>query len=371
MIDQVTDDIEFVKTLKSYVALSEAEHIRAWHHFPCVLVHVHPQFQVQIAAVPEEIVLGPVRFRQLRIFLDQLSKSIEIEEKQLDDRALEYFRESAEKHGWVASVEIPSCAQDISRRRAETIIGAAINLLQLFIGLRHAKTMRLPHTAPARNRETCALREVNGKVEWRWQGRALEGALVAGDWFSSIPQTYRDYASYLLSCCLSGKRSEATTRLLDALKWFGDAAFEVSSGVQIAKWIAALERLTTTDQFNTHVFCMRIALLISKRDEASLEQVYRDARRAYRLRSDVMHGSRSQDDDHLDANAGFVHDLTRLAILGALGMHAFIEGVMRDGKLTSIATLYEDNARPFESLFERLCIEIEGRPPRKPRPRKV
>jgi hypothetical protein len=124
--------------------------------------------------------------------------------------------------------------------------------------------------------------------------------------------------------------------------------------VQIAKWIAALERLTTTGRFNTHVFCVRVALLTSNPDTDSVDRAYKNARIAYQLRCDVMHGSRSQDDLHLAANAGFVHDLTRTAILRALEMHTFLDAVKGNAQLTSITTFYEENARPFATQFEQL-----------------
>ena|ERR1035438_2004590 len=325
----------------------------------CIIFHVSlcpPQPNNPIAGdqAPDKIVLGPVAFRPLPDFLDIVNRNKDLGDNQLDDNGLKYFVESAKKHGWVASVEIPSCAPDISQQRAENIIEAAINLLKIFIGLRHAKAIRLPHTAAVRNRETCVLREVNGKIEWTWHGRGTEGALVENDWFASIPQAYRNFASHLLFSCLSGKRSEATNRLVDALKWFGDAAFESSSGVQIAKWIAALERLTTTGRFNTHVFCVRVALLTSNLEGGSIDNAYTSARKAYQLRCDVMHGSRSQDDDHLSANAGFVYDLTRAAILRALEVLTFLDAVKGDAQLTSITRFYEDNARRFAAQFEQL-----------------
>src|ERR1035438_1672624 len=181
----------------------------------CIIFHVSlcpPQPNNPIAGdqAPDKIVLGPVAFRPLPDFLDIVNRNKDLGDNQLDDNGLKYFVESAKKHGWVASVEIPSCAPDISQQRAENIIEAAINLLKIFIGLRHAKAIRLPHTAAVRNRETCVLREVNGKIEWTWHGRGTEGALVENDWFASIPQAYRNFASHLLFSCLSGKRSEAT-----------------------------------------------------------------------------------------------------------------------------------------------------------------
>jgi hypothetical protein len=227
MIDCVTEDDELVTILKSYVSLSEARHARISHHFPCVVVYPQTNHPMAGGSPLDKIVLGPVTFRRLPHFLDEVNRSIDIGGKQLvDGKGLKYFAESAQKHGWVASVEIPSCAPDISRQRAEIIIEAAINLLKIFIGLRHANAMRLPHTAAVRNRETCVPNEIDGKIEWTWHGRGTEGALVENDWFASIPESYLNFASHLLVSCLSGRRSDATNRLVDALRWFGDAAFE-------------------------------------------------------------------------------------------------------------------------------------------------
>jgi hypothetical protein len=270
------------------------------------------------------------------------------------------FSRSGEKYGWVASVKIPRCAPDVSRRRAEEIVEAAINLLKVFIGLRYARSMRLPHTAPSRNRDTCVLIDIDNKVKWTWHGSSLEGALVAGDPVGGIAPCIRRFASDLLNKSLSGNRDEATTRLLDALRWFGDASFEESGGVQIVKWIAALERLTATERLYkgvTHNFCTRVALLASGLGTGQVEDAYRDARRAYDFRSDVMHGSRSQDDEHLAMNTGFVHDLTREAIFGALALHNLLGARIGDGRIESMGRLYQQITLRHEKLFRRLQQE--------------
>lgn len=160
---------------------------------------------------------------------------------------------------------------------------------------------------------------------------------------------------------MNGRQSEATNRLVDALKWFGDASFEESSGVQIAKWVTALERLTTTSGFSTNVFSERLAILTGECEARQLERAYRDAQKAYDLRCDVMHGTRSQDDRHFAINAGLVHDLTRMAILGGLGLHAFLEDVKKDARVESIADTYVDAARPFRGVFDPLGKEFSGK----------
>jgi len=359
-IDGITNDEELVHTLKTYVVTSESEHVEASYSFPCVLLHCGPSDPDSLPT-PDKFALGPVTFQRFHAFTQAFSQAVQRGEKSAEEKALELFSKSGEKYGWVASVTIPSCAPDVSRRRAEEIIEAAINLLKTFIGLRYARLMRLPHTAPTRNRETCVLAEIDNKVKWTWHGRSLEAALVAGDPTAVVAPCIRMFASELLNRGLLGKRDESTTRLLDALRWFGDASFEESSGVQIVKWIAALERLTATERLYrgmTHNFCKRVALLASGLGAGRIEDAYRASYRAYDLRSDVMHGSRSQDDEHLALNAGFVHDLTREAIIGALSAHHFLSTNISERRVENMGQLYEQMGTQHQVLFERLRQEF-------------
>jgi hypothetical protein len=61
-IDRVTDDEDLVRILKSYVGVSEVEHVEACYHFPCVLLHCGPS-DPDFAPPPiEQFALGPVSF---------------------------------------------------------------------------------------------------------------------------------------------------------------------------------------------------------------------------------------------------------------------------------------------------------------------
>lgn len=363
-LSNVTDDFELARILKSYVDVSESEHIEASYRFACVLLHIGPNHPELGPPPPTRFALGPVSFEQYPIFVEEFSRAVERGEARAEEKALELFSKSAETHGWVASVAIPRCAADVSRARAEEIIEAAIDLLKVFVGLRYAGQMRLPHTTPSRNRETCVLTEVNNEVKWAWHSRSLEGAMLAGDPLEAVPPCSKTFAAELLNMGLSGNRDEATTRLLDALRWFGDGSFEESAGVQIVKWIAALERLTGTKRLPSGItrnFCKRVALLASGLGAGKVEDAYRDAYRAYNLRSDVMHGSRSQDDEHLSRSAGFVHDLTRAAIVGALSMHHLLSTRMGDGRVATMERFYDQITRQHEVLFESLHRKL--RPP--------
>ncbi len=131
--------------------------------------------------------------------------------------------------------------------------------------------------------------------------------------------------------------------------------------MQIVKWIAALERLTATERLYkgvTHNFCKRVALLASGLGTGQVEDAYRDAHRAYDFRSNVMHGSQSQDDEHLAMNTGFVHDLTREAIFGALALHNLLSARIGDGRIESMGWLYQQITLQHEKLFRRLKQEF-------------
>jgi hypothetical protein len=122
-----------------------------------------------------------------------------------------------------------------------------------------------------------------------------------------------------------------------------------------------LERSIATERIDsgiTHRFCRRVAILASGLGAGHVEKAYRDARKAYDLRSEVMHGSRSQDDEHLLTNTGLVHYLTREAILGALAVHHLLVAVKADRSVASMERFYEQSSLRHDALFKQLQQEF-------------
>jgi hypothetical protein len=87
-------------------------------------------------------------------------------------------------------------------------------------------------------------------------------------------------------------------------------------------------------------------------------ELHRDAYRAYDLRSEVMHGSRSQDDEPLSRNVGLVHDLTREAIIGALSLHHLLTTKLGDGWVENMDRFYEQVTIQHKPVFDRLRKEF-------------
>ncbi len=73
-----------------------------------------------------------------------------------------------------------------------------------------------------------------------------------------------------------------------------------------------------------------------------------------------MHGSRSQDDEQLAANAKLVHDLTREAIVGAFQFRRTLKLNAGDGGIENIDGLYQVLASPHKELFMQLHGEIKA-----------
>jgi hypothetical protein len=351
-IDGITEDEKLTEILLTYVTKSEEKHSSRGYHFPCILTH---------AKLPHRVCFGPVTFTTTEEFVRTLAEQKQQGILKFEADVLLNFQKEAGERGWVASVGIPRCAQETSRQRAENVIETALGLLKAFIGLGHSMGVRLPHVAPAQNRETCFLTQDGAEINWIWQGRALEGALVEDGWFSQIPLGFRNSASHLLHAALVGRRSDIANRVIDAIRWFSDASFEATAGVQIVKWVVALERLTTTGNFDTHVFCKRVALLASEElNETDIAEAYRATRRAYQLRCDVIHGAASQDDFRFLEASRAVHDLARMALLSGLSVHCALNDSGKASDKEDLIKFFVKTERPFAPLFHALKKEFAG-----------
>lgn len=268
------------------VALSKVtnQHKGFTFHLPCVLAG---------AQSPAEFNIGPVTFTTVSVFevrLASLNSDLrEFDERIRDLEFLHYIRQ----FGWIASVKVPPCSLSVSKFRAELAARTAINIVRVWFGLGHGERMRLVHTEPATSGFSKFLMESDGKISLNWS-RKSEGAPVVADWFTQVDVHHHKLASWLLNDIVNDKRSELAERLIDALSWFGDAAFEPSPGAKIAKLVMLLERLTATARrFSKKRFCRRIAILALD-DDADFGNKYWAAYEFYNARSGITHGANSQ-----------------------------------------------------------------------------
>jgi hypothetical protein len=303
--------------------------------------------------------MGPVAFQLAEHFSAEMAKHIEDGSAEIEQEVAEKFEERAKRHGWVASVQIPPCGSDVSRKRAENTIELAVALMKVFFGIPHSKGMRLPHIAAHRDREAYLLIQEGSKITWQWDGPSLEAALVADGWLNQIHEVYRYAVAHLLHESTLGHHSEIAARIADATRWYNDVSFENAAGVQVVKLVAALERLTVTGQFEIHKFCKRVALLASTSDkEEEMAEAYRKARKAHRLRDEVMHGSASQNDPKFAKDVLMVHDLTRYAVMSSLEMYLGFGGSRKPSEKKHVRSFFESKERPLLKVFHTVRQEF-------------
>ena len=231
-------DVEeiFEPVFTSALAAAEGQHRKSIYHFQCVLT---------AAKIPKEFSIGPVRFSIASHFESRLaslsSTDIEFGKELRDTEFINYLRQ----FGWIAAVSVPACSPRISKIRAELTARTAINIVRLWFGLGHGRRMRLVHTEPATSGFSKYLVETANRVSVSWS-RTTEGAAIVDGWFEQVDVQHHKLASWLLRDIAFDERTEIVERLIDALSWFGDAAFEPSPGAKVAKLVMLLERLTTT-----------------------------------------------------------------------------------------------------------------------------
>jgi hypothetical protein len=334
MVEEKADEPVLARLLPLAVAKSRATHVERTYHFPCLLLRPQqiPHFRI-----------GPVDFMTAEEFCkvkaEALDRYVQANRNQEhSSQRLEGFKKHLADSGWIATVVIPPCAQSSAETRAKRSITSAIDLMRLLLGAGYARDMRLRQSAQARASYEEHAVEEDGKLHLVMIRRTPE-ALVSDDWHIVMQQfqPFWNRAAHLLCTSVAGNRSEIAERMIDGLRWFGEAAFEPAPGTQIVKFVAALERLTTTEQLSTRMFCARIALL-SWDNEHTLEQRFWDANTIYDARSRVVHGDMSPASIQFRKHLRLAHDVTRTALFRGLEIHCKLDD---SGTMSTLKDLHD------------------------------
>jgi hypothetical protein len=245
---------------------------------------------------------------------------------------VEYYK----PYGWVAEVRVAACDEAISRVRAELAVQAALDLLKLFaFGSHFGDRLRLGAHHGIIDKVADIVRHEDRRFQITWR-RGTHWALVEDGWFDEMARGaagYLNAAEQLIEAYLSPEKPfDVATRWLDALSWYGQAVEERVPSAKIVKYVAALERLTITeetptddDRGLTDAVTRRAALLAGGADETEWERRRLEAKDLYRWRSKLMHGQRSPiskeqivTDEHRSMMLK-ADDLARHVLIGALG----------------------------------------------------
>src|SRR6266567_469608 len=355
MVEEKADEPALARVLATAVAESNASHIQRTFHFPCVLMK---------SKEPSQFRIGPIQFTRAPEFCQSGAEAFEryvqnSRDGEQGSQWVEQFKSYVCDIGWVATVTIPPCSSASANDRAERVITTAINLLRLFFGVPHARDMRLAQAPHGRVTYGQHAIQTDGKLDL-YMFRRVQEALVGDDWHLVMDrfQPFWKRAAHLLGAAIQGTRSEIANRLIDALSWFGEAAFEIEPGTQIVKFVLALERLTTTEWLQTRSFCARMALLCHD-DDHDFDRHFWDALTIYDARSDVVHGRISPTSAVFQKDLRLAHDVTRTALFRGLEIHCQLDDNGNMTALGDLHTFFERELAKKHHLLGRLYAELK------------
>ena len=316
--DRPIDERQTTRMLAAAIRTVRKKVYDLTHFVPCV---------VFLDKVPDQFEIGPVKFIWMKDFLEDNSEMIVSPEPELVRRDLiPYYS----RFPWVAQITVPQCDKPTSCARASTAIEGALDALRLLIGERYTARFRQRHT-PVALTETASLRrdskgQIGFSINREWQDRH-----APDKWYEKLRQHAGQYLA-LTGNALRGLQdpstaSHLTLRFLDSLNWYGQAVKESHSASAIVKYVAALERVTMTKEYEdiAKTLSRRTALLCAKGDKLKYTKQYALARDIYNWRSKLMHGSISPSHKDLSAIRSKASGLTRFTLLAAVDYFAAIE----------------------------------------------
>lgn len=371
------------RMLSRAVKTVRQKHRPITRYLACMLVGDHEPFEFR---------LGPVRFLHESKFFEYFGGAIEADHREastnqrtkaeemlaegrlndlrsreeweeLDQKMLDWVPEYYKSYKWIAEVKVPACDDRISRIRAELTVQAALDVLKLFaFGWHFGGRVHLAVDHGIIDKVTDVVRHEDGHFAITWS-RGAHWAFVEDGWFSDVERNaggYLSAAAQIIEAYLSPEKPyEIATRWLDALNWYGQAVAERIPSAKIVKYVAALERLTITEQTPTdddrgltYAVTRRAALFAAGDDNVAREHRRREARDLYELRSKLMHGQTSPVSkeqvvsDKLQSLMTKADDLARHVLVSALGeyVHLLADGRTKDEDL-------EARLRVLEAAF--------------------
>jgi hypothetical protein len=339
------------KMLSAAMKKLKAKQKSLTHYIPCVVLNENQ---------PEEFNMGPVRFCLMKKFLQDQQENFESTKITLRDESIKRAKEAVEqglrtpdevitpemasenakshveslskhfsKFTWVAEVSIPECDEDVSRKRAEATVEAALNILKIFFGPRYGMTLRQGHAheIPAQTGNLTRDEEGLFNISLTYNPDELRGG---ADWFQKVLGPHNFYLTATSSTLYTLINPERSTplgqRFVDALSWYGQAVIEPMESAKIVKYVAALERLTITKDVATlnQTVSTRTALLTyyeNKEDKnQALKEAKKKALKIYDWRSKLMHGSGSPFDKKLEEISDLAETITRRALLRGIDL---------------------------------------------------
>lgn len=315
---------------------------------------------------PSTFQIGPITFHSRSGFRSKIAASLNANRADLrrDRRVLNHAFSYYKTFGWVAEVTIPACDKDTSEELAVSAVRSALDCLHLLLGYQHTRRMVIEGPAIIADRRA-RLSETNGSIGFSVTYGGAPGEVgFPDDWFGQFQKEGWLTAVQLLGIALESAvhpriDRPLSRRFLDAAQWFGEAVRETSRAAKVVKYITALERILMTDEKDdiSETIALRAAAMCCElTDPSSFELWKLDTKKAYSLRSKLVHGSMSQSSTEVAEGIGLSARIAEAAIHSALAGFGEV-GLMADGVSTrKLADWYNRRVDHVQELMKAISI---------------
>ncbi|PVM90709.1 hypothetical protein DDF67_09800 [Caulobacter endophyticus] len=299
-----TTDAEDLALLQGWIEEAAAECRPLTHYIPC---HIRlPQEQT--------FVVGPVTFTPKALAIAEVEASLAQWAAGEDDDAawrekdrrttLDYLEAFSD----VARVTVQRCDPETSRRVAHETVQGALAFLHVMGGADRTSKVRSAGPAVQNAQRSTLAFDAEGKPFLTWTGD-WEGARLDKSFWRWIQEEAQQAMALAVGLALQKVADRVdppmlAARYLDAAAWYADAATETRRPAAVVKYLTAMERLLWTGEKGgvTRRLSERAAALCFTIDPWNFEVLGKEIRRAYDLRSAIVHGRIDNDDPKIVRN---------------------------------------------------------------------
>jgi hypothetical protein len=335
---------------------------------------------------PELFQIGPVIFRTSENFFAKFGERIEANRQSEQDRVRELWRKNPDEYkfgpegprvtyddvlnaesklankfedfykelGWVAEVQVPTSLPEVSFRKANLAIEAALDVLKLLLGEQSGKQFRIGYDKGHRPESSMMSINEDNEIELSWKIGGY-GSVSWDSWYEDITKDNAldlKLAGTALTYFLRPTGNyPLVEKWLGALHWYGQGVTETSNSARIVKFVAALEQVTVAKKSHltdiTDTVTTRTKFLCYESiPKAERDFAFAQIDRLYRLRSELLHGQISPNDKKVEEVAKAAGRITQQAIATALHFYAWV------------STQKKDNLGDLESEYERRVSDM-------------
>lgn len=228
----------------------------------------------------------------------------------------------------MAEITVTGCDKDVSESTATKAVFAALNCLHVLFGARHSKKMAVGGPGIGYDKRGGFNTNEAGELSYRASYGGPGEVGFNDDWFNLFSDEEARAAINGLGIALEAAANPAlerpiSDRFLDAAQWYGEAVRETSQGAKAVKYVTALERMVMTDEKDdiaAMVSSRVAALCLNEPTKENREKWRNDTKRAYDIRSKLVHGSLSPTSDLVYEGVGLGADVGRSALLSSLSL---------------------------------------------------